>query len=121
MVYWATETANSSGRSYFERARDPRKVKPEERVRVPTGVALTTEAVQRAPRSSVEWRYTDIRRWTEFPRGGHFIALQEPELLAADIRSFLRQFRGPGTGVEGQAEGIIPEQTTTRDPGGQSR
>jgi pimeloyl-ACP methyl ester carboxylesterase len=99
MVYWATETANSSGRSYFERARDPRKVKPEERVRVPTGVALTTEAVQHAPRSWVERRYTDVRRWTEFPRGGHFIALEEPELLAADIRSFFRQFRGPATGV----------------------
>ena len=93
MVYWLTETANSSARSYYERARDPRVVGPEERIGVPTGVALTTEAVQRAPREWVERRYTDLRHWTELPRGGHFMALEEPELLAADLRTFFRQFR----------------------------
>ena len=93
MVYWVTQTANSSARSYYERARDPRTVGSDERIRVPTGVALTTEAVQRAPRAWVERRYTDLRHWTEFPRGGHFIALEEPELLAADLRTFFRQFR----------------------------
>lgn len=93
MVYWATETAGSSARSYYERAQDRRSVGPEERIRVPTGVALTTEAVQRAPRAWVERRYTDIRHWTEFSRGGHFLALEEPELLAADLRTFFRRFR----------------------------
>jgi pimeloyl-ACP methyl ester carboxylesterase len=56
-------------------------------------VALTTEPVQRAPREWVERRYTDVRHWTEFPRGGHFLALEEPELLARDIRTFFRGFR----------------------------
>jgi pimeloyl-ACP methyl ester carboxylesterase len=93
MVYWVTQTACSSARSYYERARDPRAVGPDERIRVPTGVALTAEAVQRAPRAWVERRYTDVRHWTEFSRGGHFIALEEPELLAADLRAFFRQFR----------------------------
>ena len=93
MVYWVTQTAGSSARSYYERARDPRAVGPDERIRVPTGVALTTEAVQRAPRAWVERRYTDLRHWTELPRGGHFLALEEPELLAADLRTFFRQFR----------------------------
>ena len=92
-IYWATETASSSSRSYYERARDPRRVRPDERIRVPTGVALSTEEVQRAPRERVERRYADIRRWTEFPRGGHFMALEEPELLAADLRAFFRQLR----------------------------
>jgi pimeloyl-ACP methyl ester carboxylesterase len=92
-VYWFTETANASGRSYYERARDPRTVRPEERVRVPTGVGLSREPVQRAPREWVERRYTDLRRWTEFPRGGHFLALEEPELLAEDLRAFFRPFR----------------------------
>jgi pimeloyl-ACP methyl ester carboxylesterase len=92
-IYWLTETANSSGRSYYERAHDPRLVRPDERIRVPTGVALSTEAVQRAPRELVERRYTDIRRWTEFPRGGHFFAAEEPGLLADDIRAFFRQLR----------------------------
>jgi pimeloyl-ACP methyl ester carboxylesterase len=93
MIYWVTQTANASARSYYERARDTRRFGPEPRLAVPTGVALTLEKVQRAPRTWVERVYTDIRHWTEFDRGGHFLALEAPELLAADIRKFFRQFR----------------------------
>jgi len=93
MIYWATETANSANRSYYERAHDTRTLGQNERISVPAGVALSTEAVQRAPREWVERRYTDIRRWTEFSSGGHFLAAENPELLAADIREFFRQFR----------------------------
>jgi pimeloyl-ACP methyl ester carboxylesterase len=57
-------------------------------------VALSTEPVQRTPREWAERRYTDIRRWTEFPRGGHFMAAEEPEMLAEDIRAFFRPLRG---------------------------
>lgn len=66
---------------------------PDERIRVPTGVGLSLEAVEKAPREWVERRYTDIRHWTEFPRGGHFLALEEPELLVGDLRRFFRRFR----------------------------
>jgi pimeloyl-ACP methyl ester carboxylesterase len=93
MVYWVTETANSSFRSYYERAHDERKLKPDEKISVPTGVALTTEPVEHAPREWVERRYADIRRWTEFSSGGHFLAAEDPELLAHEIREFFRQFR----------------------------
>ena len=40
------------------------------------------------PRSLTEALYTDIRRWTEMPRGGHFPALEAPDALAAEIRTF---------------------------------
>ena len=93
MIYWATETANSSVRSYFERAHDSRSLAPNEKISVPTGVALSIESVQRAPQEWVQRRYTDIRHWTEFSTGGHFLAAEDPELLAADIREFFRQFR----------------------------
>ena len=93
MIYWATETANSSVRSYYERAHDSRSLAPNDKIRVPTGVALSMESVQRAPREWVERRYTDIRHWTEFSTGGHFLAEENPELLAKDIREFFRQFR----------------------------
>ncbi|HLO16140.1 MAG TPA: alpha/beta fold hydrolase [Anaerolineales bacterium] len=93
MIYWATETANSSVRSYYERAHDSRRLAPNDKIRVPTGVALSLESVQRAPRAWVERRYSDIRRWTEFSSGGHFLAAENPELLARDIREFFRQFR----------------------------
>jgi len=93
MIYWATETANSSVRSYYERAHDSRRLAPDDKIRVPTGVALSLEAVQRAPREWVQRRYSDIRHWTEFSTGGHFLAAENPELLAGDIREFFRKFR----------------------------
>jgi pimeloyl-ACP methyl ester carboxylesterase len=90
-LYWVTETANAANRSYYERAREPRVIT--ERIAVPTGVALSTEAVQRVPRERAERGYADIRRWTEFDRGGHFMAAEEPALLAAELREFYRAFR----------------------------
>jgi pimeloyl-ACP methyl ester carboxylesterase len=44
------------------------------------------------PRSAGERKY-DLRRWTEFDRGGHFAAMEEPELLAEEIRAFFRPLR----------------------------
>jgi pimeloyl-ACP methyl ester carboxylesterase len=90
-LYWVTETANAANRSYYERAREPRAIT--ERIGVPTGVALSLEAVQRLPRERAERGYADIRRWTEFDRGGHFMAAEEPALLAAELREFFRPFR----------------------------
>jgi len=90
-LYWLTETVNAANRSYYERAREPRSITT--RIAVPTGVALTTEAIQRPPRERAERSYADIRRWVEFPRGGHFIAAEEPALLAAELREFFRPFR----------------------------
>jgi pimeloyl-ACP methyl ester carboxylesterase len=90
-LYWVSETANAANRSYYERAREPRSIT--ERIAVPTGVALSTEAVQRTPRERAERGYADIRRWTEFDRGGHFMAAEEPALLAAELREFFRAFR----------------------------
>jgi pimeloyl-ACP methyl ester carboxylesterase len=92
-IYWVTQTANSSMRSYFERAHDTRKLSPGDRINVPTGVALTTEAVEHAPREWAKRRYADIQRWTEFSSGGHFLAAENPEMLAVEIREFFRRFR----------------------------
>jgi pimeloyl-ACP methyl ester carboxylesterase len=92
-IYWVTRTANSSSRSYYERAHDHRGFGLNPHIAVPTGVALTMETVQRAPREWVERVYTDIRHWTEFDHGGHFLATEDPTLLAADIRTFFRKLR----------------------------
>jgi pimeloyl-ACP methyl ester carboxylesterase len=42
-----------------------------------------------------EWaeRFFNVQRWTEFSKGGHFAALEQPEALAADIREFFRPLR----------------------------
>jgi pimeloyl-ACP methyl ester carboxylesterase len=90
-LYWVTGTANAANRSYYERARDPRRITT--CITVPTGVALTTEPIQRPPRERAERSYTDIRRWVDLPRGGHFVAAEAPELLAEELRTFFRPFR----------------------------
>jgi pimeloyl-ACP methyl ester carboxylesterase len=90
-LYWVTATANAANRSYYERAREPRTVTA--RITVPTGVALTTEAIQRPPRERAERGYADIRRWVDLPRGGHFAAAEAPAALAAELREFFRPFR----------------------------
>ena len=59
---------------------------------MPCGVARFPKEAPSPPREWVE-RCFDLRRWTEMPRGGHFAALEEPALLAADIRAFFRPLR----------------------------
>ena len=56
------------------------------------GVALFPRELPMPPRSWVE-RVLNVHRWTVMPRGGHFIALEQPELLAGDIRAFFRPLR----------------------------
>jgi pimeloyl-ACP methyl ester carboxylesterase len=38
-------------------------------------------------------RFLRVERWTEMPRGGHFAALEEPELLAEDMRAFFHDLK----------------------------
>jgi pimeloyl-ACP methyl ester carboxylesterase len=90
-LYWVTATANAANRSYYERARETRRIAT--RIAVPTGVALTTEPIQCPPRERVERSYADIRRWVRLPRGGHFVAAEAPEVLAEELRAFFRPFR----------------------------
>jgi pimeloyl-ACP methyl ester carboxylesterase len=92
-IYWFTQTANSAGRSYYERAHDPNPFRSGSHIHVPTGVALTLEPVQHAPREWVERVYTNILHWTEFNHGGHFLALEDPQVLASDLREFFRPLR----------------------------
>ena len=59
-------------------------------LKVSTGVALfPKEYLEWAPRSYVE-RIYNIKQWTEMPKGGHFAALEQPDLLIKDIKNFAR-------------------------------
>ncbi|HEY7241983.1 MAG TPA: epoxide hydrolase, partial [Burkholderiales bacterium] len=62
-------------------------------VDVPTGYAEFPKEILRPPRSLAARTYTDIRRWTRMPRGGHFAALEQPELLAREIKEFFGTLR----------------------------
>jgi pimeloyl-ACP methyl ester carboxylesterase len=91
-VYWFTRTANAGARAYFENVHYLEALPPEATIDVPVGVTLVaTQGIERAPREYAAIRYPDIRYWHELPRGGHFIAGEEPELLAESITAFFRE------------------------------
>ena len=83
-LYWFTGTIGSSMRLYYEFAHNP----PEDRyVETPTAVALFPKSIARIPRSWAEHHY-NIARWTVFDGGGHFPALEVPDILIRDVRQF---------------------------------
>jgi microsomal epoxide hydrolase len=91
-VYWVTATATSSTRLYYEMRQAGRSALPQEYVAVPTGVAHFPGEVTRTPRSWAEHRY-HITHWTEHDRGGHFAAMQVPDVFVDDVRAFFRTVR----------------------------
>jgi epoxide hydrolase len=92
MVYWVSRTGASSSRLYWERRRHPETMVPQERVTVPTGVANFPGELSRSHRAHAE-RYFNITHWTELPRGGHFPAMEVPDLFVDDVRAFFRPLR----------------------------
>ena len=90
-IYWFTGTITSSTRIYYENRNTPEE-KPIEYIDVPTGAAIFPAEIYLAPRAWVEAAY-DLRHWTVMPRGGHFAALEQPELYLNDLREFFRLLR----------------------------
>ena len=92
MIYVVTRTFNSASWIYYGRREEGGRIlSPEgKRVEVPTGCALfPKELLAWPPRSYADSIY-NIQHWTEMPRGGHFGAMEEPQLLIDDIREFAR-------------------------------
>jgi pimeloyl-ACP methyl ester carboxylesterase len=109
-IYWFTGTINSASRLYYESTHHPAVLQPDDRVEVPSGFFLErppsspagdpspdreleyTPRIGAPPRERVEGRF-NIQRWFEAPTGGHFPALETPELLVDEIRAFFRPLR----------------------------
>ncbi len=89
-IYWVTQTANSSFRMYYESMKGGNLVP--QPIPVPVGVANFPMEILASPRSWCEQAY-DVVHWSDMPRGGHFAAMEEPELLVDDVRLFFRRFR----------------------------
>jgi pimeloyl-ACP methyl ester carboxylesterase len=85
-IYWATETIASSFRPYWDYRHDPNRRSWTE-ITAPCGIAIFPKDLTTPPREFAERSY-NVQRWTEMPRGGHFAALEQPDLLARDIREF---------------------------------
>ncbi len=95
-IWWATGSITSSLRDYYDARVHGSAIGPDDRVDVPTAMAVfANELVPEGepPRSWYERLYR-IERWSVFPRGGHFAAAEEPDLLADDIAAF---FASPAT------------------------
>ena len=91
-IYWVTQTATSSARLYYESGRAPTS-RPMGRIDVPTGAAIFPYELFITPRRWAEAAF-NITHWTEMPRGGHFAAMEQPELFVEDLRTFFRPLRG---------------------------
>jgi microsomal epoxide hydrolase len=95
-IYWLTATAGSSAQFYYEGAAGMRRLasgEPAPPVPVPVGVAVFPHDIFVPIRRLADRDLPTIIHWTEFDRGGHFAALEQPALLTGDIRSFFRTLR----------------------------
>src|SRR5262249_61928377 len=89
---WFPQTTHSPCRPYFEPGLRPLHFAEGERVTVPCGIAHFPQEVPFPPREWVERGY-NVTHWNDMARGGHFAAMEEPDLLAADVRTFFRALR----------------------------
>jgi pimeloyl-ACP methyl ester carboxylesterase len=90
MIYWATQTMPTSMRDYFDNRWYGITLGPQDFVTVPTAVVVFAHQFVSDGTPPREWaeRLYNICQWTEMPRGAHFAAMEEPELLAGDIVTF---------------------------------
>jgi epoxide hydrolase len=89
MMYWATASAASSARMYWESINSFGEFS---RVELPTGIAAFPKEIVRSPRHWCEANF-NITHWTAMPRGGHFAAFEQPELFVDDVRTFFATVR----------------------------
>ncbi|MCH2537326.1 MAG: epoxide hydrolase [Dehalococcoidia bacterium] len=91
-IYWVTQTISSSTRMYFENQKHLWTMEKDQKVPTPAGMAMFPQEISKPPREWGERSY-HVRRWTEMASGGHFAALEEPQLLAEEVRASFRDFR----------------------------
>ena len=91
-LYWYSQTINSSTRYYYEMRQNQAENILQARLETPCGFSIFPKEIITAPRSWVEQQY-NVQQWSVHDRGGHFAALEEPQLLVEDIRDFFRPLR----------------------------
>ena len=87
-IYWASGTIGSSMRNYRAEMLSP-TLTTEDYVNIPVGLGLFPKDIGGVPPREFAERTLNVQHWTEMPKGGHFAALEQPELLAEDIRKFV--------------------------------
>jgi pimeloyl-ACP methyl ester carboxylesterase len=92
-LYWFTGAIGSSFWPYYARLHGSAILPVGGTISMPTGYAQFPREILKPPRTAAARVFTDIRRWSIMPRGGHFAALEQPELLANEVRAFFRELR----------------------------
>jgi microsomal epoxide hydrolase len=92
-LYWVTGAIGSSFWPYYALRHGTWPIPAGAKISLPTGYVEFPHEILRPPRSVAQCVYTNIKRWTVMPKGGHFAALEQPEALAQEIREFFRPLR----------------------------
>ena len=92
-LYWFTGAIGSSFWPYYARLHAGWPIPEGGTIDVPVAYAQFPKEILIPPRALAERTYTDIRRWTVMPKGGHFAGLEQPEALARDIAEFFAALR----------------------------
>ncbi len=93
MIYILSNSFGTSSWIYFGRREEGGRFFPNnfKKIKVPTAVAEFPREMSEWPPKSYVNRIFNVVKWTKMPRGGHFAALEEPELLIRDIKSFFKK------------------------------
>ena len=89
MLYWLTNSAASSARLYWETFSPSATFVDRGRISIPVGVSVFPKEIMAGPRSWSEKHFADICYWNELDRGGHFAALEQPDLFVSEIKKWL--------------------------------
>ena len=92
-LYWISNTIATSFLPYFAYDWPPGARVDGAQVKVPVAFYLSAAEIGGIPPESFARRQFEVARWSVFPRGGHFMATEEPELLGDDLLAFTRPFR----------------------------
>ena len=91
MLYWSTNCIASSLRFYYEARSQINVAALRAPVVIPTAILDLPKEVLRQPKLWISQKYPNLVQYTDGPRGGHFAALEEPDLLVEDVRNFVRR------------------------------
>jgi pimeloyl-ACP methyl ester carboxylesterase len=92
-LYWFTGAIGSSVWPYYARLHAGWPIPLGETIKVPTGYVEFPKEILTPPRALAEKTYTDLRRWSVMPKGGHFAALEQPEALAREVKAFFSELK----------------------------
>jgi microsomal epoxide hydrolase len=92
-LYWVTGAIGSSFWPYYARMHGPWPIPEGATIDVPAGYVEFPFEIVRPPQSVAARTYTNIRRWTKEAKGGHFAAMEQPTVLAREMREFFRPLR----------------------------